>query len=157
MDWSYNPDLRHIEPGKEEILLAVHARPQPTPLPAIGDVVWYRAQPFGDLVEAVVEDIQDPYDHPEGVPDPNVWYRDNVTGAPLRLLPDPWLWLKLDTVWHDPHGFTVRMETGLTTREARVRGSIGWLPYDFPDKPLPTMEDLAAIPKRFHEWRMQRG
>lgn len=149
----YNPDFAHIPLTREEVTLAVHDRPQPTPYPAVGDVVWYRAQPHGDLVEAVVEAIQDPNVHPGGEPDPNVWYRDNQTGAPLHLLPDPWLTLTLDTVWHDESGQAQHMR--LTCREARARGSVGWLPADW-DGELVTEEQLAEIPARFYRWQMSR-
>lgn len=152
----YDPDLRSVPLTREEITLAVHARPHPTPIPAVGDVVWYRAQQFGDLVEAVVTAVQEhPYLNEDGTPDANVWYLDNISGEPLRLLPDPWPKLWLDTVWHDEQGNPYQIKPPISCREARVRGSVGWLPYDWPGR-LVTHEELREVPRRFHEWRISR-
>lgn len=146
----YDPDLSTHPITQAEAMLAIHDRPAPTPIPRPGEVVWFRAQPFGDLVEAVVEAVQDPHVHPAGEPDPNLWYRDTETGAPVCLLDDPWPTLTLDTLWTDESGTASRVR--LTTREARVRGAVGWLPHDWAAPPT-RPEHLAGLQTRYEAWK----
>jgi hypothetical protein len=132
-----------------------HARNRPLaerpPLPHPGDRVWYRRFEWnrdpgtGDLVEpesAVIVEVQDPRDTSDAdyvdgvgwVRDPNLWHlvRD-VNGVPivdpggLRYAPvaDPWPWVRL----RRPNGIVD------CTREARLRGSAGWLPLDYLTRP----------------------
>lgn len=125
----YDPDRSDIPLSRAEILATVWTDPPHTPIPAVGEIVWYRAVEFGDLVEAVVEAVQDPDDDRA---DPHVWYRDNETGQAVRLHAWPWLTLTLRTA-----------DGRVTCREARARGSAGWLPRDW-DPPAVTPQRLAA-------------
>lgn len=124
-----DPDRSDIPLSKPEILHTVWTDPPHTPIPAVDDTVWYRHVEFGDLTEAVVVAVQDPE---ADRTDPNVWYRDNASGAALRLHAWPWLVLTLDTMYGR-----------LTCREARARGSAGWLPYDW-DPPAADPDRIAA-------------
>lgn len=134
-----------------------HAKNRPLserpPLPRPGDQVWYRRfewnhdQRTGERVDpelAVVVEVQDPQDISDQdyvddagwVRDPNLWHliRHNITGAPLRdalgqlvynPVSDPWPWVRL----RRPNGIIDE------TREARLRGSAGWLPLDYLARP----------------------
>lgn len=137
-----------------------HARNRPLserpPLPKPGDRVWFRRWEWerdsgGRHVPpelATVVGIQ-PDDHPDfrdyvpgvgWVRDPNLWHlvRD-INGKPLRGLDggwryepvaDPWPWLDLELEPH-PAGYPRPLERA---REARLRGSAGWLPLDYLDR-----------------------
>lgn len=148
----YDPDCSRIPVSQEEILLGVWGRDQATPLPEPGDVVLYRAQSWGDVVEAQVVAIQDYHEHPNGEPDANIWYRHAETGEAMWLHDDPWPALTLDTVWHNEHGDAWRMR--LTAREARVRGAVGWLPAGW-DPPIVQPEHLTDVPTRCARWQDQ--
>jgi hypothetical protein len=101
---------------------------QQPPRPTVGDHVHYRHDPWGEITCAqVVRILDDPED------DPNVYrYVLNeqsatrspiVDGAGRRLVtlaPDPDPSVEL----HTQYGRVV-------TREARLRGSPGWLPLDY--------------------------
>lgn len=85
---------------------------QPSPV-MLGSHVMYRHDAHGDVTDAVVLDIRT--QELDGYP-------THAMHWPLGLtvqLP-PWPLLTLDTV----HGI-------IRTREARVRGSAGWLPLDW--------------------------
>ena len=91
--------------------------------PEAGAVVWYRHEPFGTLSEALVTQVDT--SNPR---DTYVWRYavDPVGGAPIKVdgqyvmepVDDPWPDVYLKTRW----GL-------LVTREARIEGSPGWLPY----------------------------
>jgi len=110
----YDPDGAE-QPFTEDEILAAHHSEQPTPTPAVGDRVLYRHDNHGDVTDALVLEVG-PLDD---LTDPHLWERDqdgNITGP----RPAPWHDLTLRTL----HGTFV-------TREARVRGSAGWLPADW--------------------------
>jgi hypothetical protein len=113
-----------------------HERPAQdrTPTPLVGDEVFYRHDPWGPVVRAEVVWRQ-PLDD---LDDPHLWRveMDGMGGALLldgrpvmaqRL--DPWPILRLRVL---------RLGLG-DTREARLRGSPGWLPLDWETRfrPLP--------------------
>lgn len=93
-----------------------------TPFPEPGEVVWYRHEPFGQLSEATVEQVDT--SNPR---DTYVWAHtiDPETGYPVRvegkyvmeMVLDPWPDVYLRTRWGR-----------IVTREARIEGSPGWLP-----------------------------
>lgn len=137
---------RHIPRTKEEHEWARWRPPRcRCPLPAVGDRVLYRHDEWAEPVNAVVLEIRDdrpdnpfewanPYDPPF---DPNVWRVVTINGRPARdgqgrmkmeRHPDAWptLLLKVD-------GSRSHVET----REARLRGSPGWLPLDWRDRQRP--------------------
>lgn len=105
----YDPD-RSGESYSAVEVVAAQDRPVPTPVPAPGERVLYRHDAHGDITDALVVEVRvDPRD-------PNV----HVTGEPWRIRADPWPDLILSTAW------------GLVqTKEARVRGSAGWLPANW--------------------------
>jgi hypothetical protein len=115
------------------------SRPAPrrTPLPEVGDEVFYRHDTWLDPIPARVLWIQPDDD----VDDPHVCQVQTdgqgmpvlVEGRPVFVTnPDPWLTLKL-VVTVDGH-----IEHPLT-REARLPGSPGWLPLDWATRwrPMP--------------------
>lgn len=96
-----------------------------TPIPSAGDRVYYRHHEWRDVVDADVIGVQSLTD----LDDPNLWrFQLDSAGVAVevegRLVMiaafDPWPLLTLKT----PFG------TGLS-REARLRGSAGWLPLDW--------------------------
>lgn len=97
-----------------------------TPIPNVGDRVFYRHEHWGPVTAAQVLDVQSLDDYS----DHYLWHvvrddrgeamRDELGRYILRPVADPWVTLTLATDW----GTTV-------TREARVRGSAGWLPLDW--------------------------
>lgn len=106
-----------------------------TPLPAAGDRVFYRHRHFGDVTGALVEQIEDLDD----TSDSYVWHlvtvagqlvRDELGRTVPRRVPDPWVTLRLRTDW----GL-------LISREARLRGSAGWLPPDWERRLYPAIID----------------
>lgn len=144
----------------------LHERP---PLPAPGEQVWYRRHDWnhnllsGETEEpelVTVLEVQDPDDEslvcalPDVgmVRDLNLWElrRDNSSGRPLVdptgnlvyvHVPDPWPWIRM----RRPNGMPAE------TREARLRGSAGWLPIDYRTRPerwrLPSETLLVARPE----------
>lgn len=111
-----------VDPG--EIHAALNRPPHlQTPIPKVGDTVGYRHHEWGDVTVAEVLAVQDMDDST----DPYLWHvvttgagTPLVDGAGRRVLhraPDPWPTLTLATDWGRR-----------ATREARVRGSAGWLP-----------------------------
>lgn len=115
----YDPWRSDIPVGPAEIRDTVWLNPPDTPTPSVGDVVWYRRHEFGDCTEATVLDVQDPHDSRD---DPNLWQPDDAGRWALRL--PPWLELTLNTAYGR-----------VTCRQARARGSAGWLPYDWDGAP----------------------
>lgn len=108
----------------------IHERP---PTPRIGDILWYRHSGWDtELEQIVVLDIQDPDDRE----DPNLWHQvKNAHGIPIidgltpRMAPaaDPWPWIAFR---RDPDSDRLT-----SSREARLRGSAGWLPLDWRARP----------------------
>lgn len=106
---------------------AVQARCRPphmrTRMPEAGQRVWYRHNPHGELTEAWIEHVDT-----SNKDDYGVWrfVIDPATGGPvvvggrrlMELVDDPWPDVWLHTDWGR-----------LVTREARIEGSPGWLPY----------------------------
>jgi hypothetical protein len=89
--------------------------------PRPGEHVLVRTEEWAEPVPAVVIEVQDIVRPNDGhgshyAPDPNVWHP--VTGD---LHPDPWPWVTV-RLGHDP-GSGREMKV----KEARVRGSAGWL------------------------------
>lgn len=132
-----------------------HARnrphPERPPLPGLGDRVWYRRYDWDrdpvtgsrvPPVEATIIDVQDLDDRT----DPNLWQEiRNLRGQPMRTVggapvhqvvadPWPWLHLRLDEV-RKPDGGLMRYGEIVQTRESRMRGSAGWLPLDYLQRP----------------------
>lgn len=134
-------DTRAVPVGPDEVAWALN-RPAPhrVPVPAVGDQVLYRHDPWGEVSEAEVLAVQ-PLDD---VDDPHIAFVERdalgqvivIEGRPvIALRKDPWPRL------------TVRTKYGVgVTREARLRGSPGWLPLDWEarHRPLPGMTLLAA-------------
>src|ERR1700743_2137615 len=133
---------------------ASHARNRPMserpPPPQVGEQVWYRRfewnrDPRGDLSEpelAEIVEVQDPRDTSDAdyvdgvgwVRDPNLWHlvRDAL-GHPLL---DGGA-LRYAAGAHPGRGVSLRRRNGIIdgTREARLRGSAGWLPLDYLTRP----------------------
>lgn len=107
-----------------------------TPLPGVGADVFYRHRHFAEATRARVVSVQDLDDRT----DEYLWHvaRNSaglpiVDGAGRRLLqraPDPWVTLRLATDWGH-----------VECREARVRGSAGWLPLDWEQRLYPQVVD----------------
>jgi hypothetical protein len=129
---------RHIAHTAEEITWA-RWRPQEhiTPVPAVGDRVLYRAHDWADPVGATV--LEEVDDSGLGTPDWNCWRVRVTNGVPhydgagemiLDAHPDRWPTLLLKVDGQASH---------VVTREARLRGSAGWLPLDWETRtrPLP--------------------
>lgn len=113
---------------------------QRTPIPQVGDEVMYRHVEGGPVVRVEVLAVQDL----EQIDDPNLWsFQNDPQGGPVmvegrRVLAaahDPWPELTLRT----PYGVGV-------TREARLRGSCGWLPLDWETRALPDPQVLILRP-----------
>lgn len=110
-------------------------------LPHVGERLLLRTEDFGIPVLAEVVDVQDihgtPHDHwnrhgglestrGSGIPDVNVWYWDPDLRR-HRLKDDPWPWVQVKViVGQDDNGDDV-YASPTWCREARVRGSAGWL------------------------------
>ena len=106
-----------------------------TPLPAVGDRVFYRHRHFADVTAARVEQVEDLDD----TGDNYVWQpvtaggqlvHDELGRRVFRQVPDPWVTLRLRTDWGV-----------LVCREARLRGSAGWLPADWGRRLYPQIVD----------------
>src|SRR5258707_434464 len=109
---------------------------QRTAIPQVGDEVMYRHIEGGPVVRAEVLAVQ----NLEDFQDPNLWYfQTDSEGRPAeiegrRVLAkayDPWPELTLKT----PYGVGV-------SREARMRGAVGWLPLDWETRQLPAPQFL---------------
>lgn len=130
-------ETRHVPYDAAEV---AWARNRParhrTPRPQLGDALLYRHREWADpepcrLLEWVdLDNPNDPLMY-RTVVDERSPFRAPVTdGAGRRLVEpvdDPWPLVLLDT----PHGL-------VTTREARLRGSAGWLPLDWRARYRPT-------------------
>ncbi len=89
-------------------------------------------------------DMSSPHDHwtrhgaleraqGPGEPDPHVWRYDEDSRAHV-MLDDPWPWVQVQVVRQDEHGDDLRdgdgnvvLDSPRWCREARVRGSGGWM------------------------------
>lgn len=124
---------------------SIRCRPfaERTPLPAVGDEVLCRLHEWEDPHPATVDSVQ-PLDD---VDDPHLFRPDMdpfgdlilLEGRPvLMALDDPWvtLWLTVD----------LGSRTLAThTREARLRGSAGWLPLDWKARRRPLPGQLESL------------
>lgn len=119
-----------------EISYALNRAPaERTPYPRAGDRVLYRHREWDtEVFEAIIEEVQDPQDRT----DPWLWHavrdmhgRQIFDGPAPRFVAvaDPWPWVLLRT-WMG--GAWQRF----ITREGRVRGSAGWLPPGWRDRPV---------------------
>lgn len=116
-------------------------------LPRPGERLLLRETDFGEAVPAVVTAVQDlssPHDHwhrhgdlertrGPGEPDQNVWRYDEASNRHV-LKDDPWPWVQVAVILFREDGSERLDDEGnLMTaaprwsREARVRGSTGWL------------------------------
>ncbi len=102
--------------------------------PAAGDTVLYRHEPWATPTEATVEWVQPADD----VDDPHLWIvqtdqweRPMLHGGQPVMRPkaDPWPLVRLRTKFGR-----------VDTREARLRGSPGWLPPDWERRYRPVPE-----------------
>lgn len=113
-----------------------HEREAP---PEISERLLFRGREHGPTVAAIVFDVQGmtaPAEHwvqhggridelGPGTPDPTVWVHDPATG--WRLHDDPWPWVQLQVILRqDDEGSDVLADPQWC-KEARVRGSAGWL------------------------------
>lgn len=136
-------DTRLIPYGPDEAAWCIE-RPAPdrVPLPAAGDEVDYRADPWGPVRRALVRWVQ-PLDD---LDDPHLWtvQRDPMTGAVVLLDDRPVMQQALDP-WPMLRLYVAGLGEGLT-REARLRGSAGWLPLDWRSRrrPMPATYVIPA-------------
>jgi len=104
-----------------------------TPIPAVGDSVFYRAVDNGPVVAARVLEVS--HEDPDGI-DWNCWrvrtnpntatpIYDNEGNMVLDPHPDAWPTLLLKVDGQASH---------VMTREARLHRSAGWLPMDWRDR-----------------------
>lgn len=114
-----------------------HEREKP---PEAGERVLFREENFGLTVVAVVTAVQDletPGDHwnqhggqvqlrGQGIPDPSVWAFDEQAGR-HKLHPDPWPWVQVSVVTGASDDGSDQLAPPRWCKEARVRGSAGWL------------------------------
>jgi hypothetical protein len=106
-----------------------------TPTPEVGDTVWCRLDEWAEPHEALVTGVQpaDDVDDPhlfevslDGAGDPVL-----IEGRPvLNGVEDPWPTLWLDVRVPQRDGEFIKI-VHTHTREARLRGSPGWLPLDW--------------------------
>lgn len=127
-----------------------YARNRPTherpPIPKPGDKVWYRHNEWDQHVwPATILEVQDVDDRT----DPHLWHlvRD-TSGVPILdadiprqvQVADPWPWVLLrvdDDRFPSPQ---------IRTQEGRVRGSAGWLPLNYLDRPVRLPHELVMQP-----------
>lgn len=125
-------DTRNIQVRTEEILYARSRHESDrTPYPHVGQSVWYRHTDWdAHASSAEVLWVQSPEDRS----DPQLWEPVRQSGGLLlnnRMIPemvrvpDPWPRVRLRTT----HGV-------LETWESRVRGSAGWFPANWYEKPF---------------------
>lgn len=122
--------------------------PERTPLPQVGDELLYRHNGGSPNVYRItVLRVQSL----EAMDDANLWYfQTNPDGSPfliegnevLARAHDPWplIWARLEEPTRDGlSGGNVDLRAGsaVETREARMRGSAGWLPLDWETRPQP--------------------
>jgi hypothetical protein len=99
-------------------------------VPEPGERLLFREHDFGDAVPAVVDQVQDmetPGDHwgSTSQPDPNVWEWHEEAGR-HQLKDDPWPWVSVRLISTAEDG-TETLSAPRWCKEARVRGSSGWL------------------------------
>jgi hypothetical protein len=120
-----------------------HQRPSQhrVPVPHVGDEVLYRHNDWEDPTPAEVLEVQ-PLDD---LDDPHLWRVEvGPDGQPVELdgraiiaqRADPWPRVTLRT----------RFGVGIT-REARLRGSAGWLPLDWATRyrPVPAVPEIVLL------------
>lgn len=117
------------------------------PVPRVDDELLYRHNGGSPNVYRVavtwVQDLED-------MEDPNLWYFQTLPDGRPRLIDgqqvlarahDPWPAIRA-TLMEPTHdgGRNVDLPRGaaVETREARMRGSAGWLPLDWETRPRPT-------------------
>jgi hypothetical protein len=134
-------DSRPIPYARAEFDWA-HERPAPHRVrtPTAGDTILYRHDAWGPPTDAAVDWVQPADD----IDDPHLWTpmvdeHDRpimFQGQPvMRQKIDPWPQLRLRTRWGT-----------VITREARLRGSPGWLPLDWQARYRPIPEMSTAAP-----------
>lgn len=136
-------EYRHIPIDPSEIHQAL-SRPKKdqTPIPHAGDMVFFRYETWGDVTEAKVIEVQPADDFTDHyichvvVSRTGQALTDELGRYVTKPAPDPWPKLTLRTQW----GICV-------TREARVRGSAGWLPLDWRNRRRPIPPQLMVLAK----------
>ncbi len=141
-------ETRLVPWERVEVVYAWNRPPaEQTPIPHVGDRVWYRRDewdPHDRVLPADVVEVADLDDRS----DPHLWHvaRDEhgrpVVDGPrgsevprMVRAPDPWPWLRL----------RVPDRAGLVqTQEARLRGSAGWLPLDYRQRPVRLPAEVHA-------------
>lgn len=136
----------------------LQARRRPGPdrprIPQVDDELFYRHNGGSPHVYRIqvtwVQSLED-------MEDSNLWYfQSNPDGSPLMLdggsmvlarAHDPWPLLR--AVLMEPtndHGRNVDLAAGwpIETREARMRGSAGWLPLDWQSRPQPQVPNIVV-------------
>lgn len=107
---TYDPDFSSIPHSIDEIEQCKLMEPTKV---LIGQHVLYRHNHFEDVVDAIVLDIAD--DHPR-----MIWRQGFIVEIP------PWPSVEVESCWGT-----------FTTRQARIRGSAGWMPLSWLDEPSP--------------------
>ena len=110
-------------------------------VPEIGEHLLFRETNFAEPVPAIVHDVQDmtgtPHNHwnrhgdleraqGPGEPDVNVWQWDEARQG-WRLKDDPWPWVHVQKILGTDENGDLVLAPPQWCREARVRGSCGWL------------------------------
>jgi hypothetical protein len=101
-------------------------------VPEPGERLLFRQLDFGEAVPAVVDQVQDMTDPAAhwgphdglGQADPNVWGFDEQ--GRIRLKADPWPWVAVRIIRPGDDGGEY-LAVPQWCKEARVRGSAGWL------------------------------
>ena len=108
--------------------------------PEPGERLLFREAEHGEAVPAIVAAVQDmtaPGDHwrqhgglaerlGAGLPDPTVWAFDEASGR-HRLHDDPWPWVQVQVITGTGDDGEPLLAPPRWCKEARVRGSAGWL------------------------------
>jgi|SRR2546430_2278432 len=144
-------DTRHLPYERIELTFAAN-RPhaERPPLPHVGEQLLYRREYWDQHPVPVtvvwVQDLQDRTD-------PNLWHEaKDLHGAPIvdrdgarfYRTADPWPEVRLRGMWPPYEGAKPELREALT-REARLRGSPGWLPLDWRLRPVRTPAELYLI------------
>jgi hypothetical protein len=113
-----------------------------TPIPEVGDTVWCRLDEWEEPHEALVTAVQSDDD----IDDQNLYEALQIViggRAVISQLDDPWpkVWLEVKVPRSD--GFVRTVHTHC--REARLRGSAGWLPLDWRTRRRPLPPQLEAM------------